>query len=122
MHVNDPSKDILDSIPVPTSGQRLLKASRVLDLPWYGWEDLLEGVECQIRDPLFLDRIPLSGANQIIHVDTDVLNPVRGRQKGSRSVIGLSCRQVNGKGRGRIQGVDVGVIHGSLGCGSEEFR
>ena len=46
--VDNPSEDILGGLPVPISGKRLLKAGRVLDLPWDGREDLLEGADHQL--------------------------------------------------------------------------
>ena len=46
--VDDPSEDLLGCFPYPISGQPLLKTCRILDLPWYGRGDLLEGAERKI--------------------------------------------------------------------------
>ena len=83
-------------ISTPITGQRLIKDCQVLDLPWYGREYLLEGAEHQIRDPMLLGNVSLSGAEQIVHVNLDVLQTVGGRRWGGRSVVGIICGLVNG--------------------------
>ena len=65
---------------------------------------------------------PPSGAKQIVYVDFDVLQPVRGRGWGSGSVVYLVYGWVNIEGRGRFQGVGVGVVNGGLGSGVEVVR
>ena len=65
---------------------------------------------------------PLSGAKQIVYVDFDVLQPVRGRGWGGGRVVYLVYGRVNIEGRCRFQGVGVGVVNGGLGSGLEEVR
>ena len=59
MGADRPYQYFLDRYAVPTPGQRLIQASRVLHLTRKGGEDLLEGAYGEIGDPLLLSGVSL---------------------------------------------------------------
>ena len=63
---------------------------------------------------MLLGSSPLIGAYHIVHVDVDVLHPVRICRQGCGSVVDLGCGWVYGKGRGRIQCVGSHIVYGGI--------
>ena len=95
LSVHNPSKDLIGYPPVPIAGQRLLEAGRVLNIPWDGREDFLEEAEGHLQEPLLLGGILFSSVNQIVHVDGNVMQPIRGNHRGGGGVVGLICWKLN---------------------------
>ena len=56
----------------------------------------------------------LIGAYQIVHVDVDVLHPVRRSRQGGGSLVDLGRGRVYGKGRGRIQCIGSRIVCGGI--------
>ena len=69
MGVDFPFQDLLDRCSVPIPGQCFLRAGRVLHLTQQGGEDLPEGADGDLGEPLLLGGVYMGGTTEVIHID-----------------------------------------------------